>query len=213
MDYMILTAAIVSTGENEIILYGSEGEKYRISLADCKRIGLYRYVENPELLPEEIDGQMLEFLSKKLSCVKYAVYLLEFGDKSRKALMMKLKSKGYDEDTCEAAMDVLEKNGVVDDERLCGQKLVSLANAKFYGPYRLKSELMKKGFTSRQVDIAFDDAEIDFDDLLERLVGKLTLRGFPEDDKSYLALKNKLIRYGYSYESVSSVLEKFSTGY
>ena len=35
---MILTAAIVSTGENEIILYGSEGEKYRISLATCGEI-------------------------------------------------------------------------------------------------------------------------------------------------------------------------------
>lgn len=210
---MILTCAMVSSGENEIILYGSCDEKYRISVADARRVGVYRYVENPDLLPEEADEEMLEFLSKKLSCVKYAVYLLEFGDKSAKALVMKLKSKGYETDICEAAMSVLETSGIINDERLCAEKLLSLANSKLYGPYRLKTELMKKGFSSRQIDIAFDDAEIDFDELLEKLVIKLTKRCIPEDEKACSTLKNKLIRYGYNYESVSSVLEKIRSDY
>ena len=42
--------------------------------------------------------------------------------------------------------------------------------------------------------------------LFKNLVEKLTAKCVPCDDKSYLSLKNKLIRYGYSYDSVSSVL-------
>lgn len=207
---MIITGVSVSAGENEVFLYGSEGEKFRISVADARRAGVYKFVEQPELLPEEADSEMLKFISAKLSCVKYAAYLLEFSDKSKKALTLKLKSKGYDSNVCEAALAVLEANGIIDDERLCARKLVSLANSKLYGPYRLKSELINKGFSSKQIDIAFEDAEIDFDELLYKLVDKLTVRGFPKDEKGYSALKNKLIRYGYSYDSISSVLSEYS---
>ena len=202
---MIITSVNLSAGENEVFIYGSQGEKFKITSADAKRVGIYKFVENPDLLPEEADEEMLAFMTNKLSCVKYAEYLLEFGDKSKKALKLKLKTK-YDEDACDAALDVLEKNGIIDDERLCSSKLVSIANAKLYGPYRLRQELIKKGFSSRQIDIAFDDCDIDFDENLKNLVEKLTLKGLPKDDKSYLSLKNKLIRYGYSYESVASVL-------
>ena len=206
---MIITSINLSAGENEVFIYGSEGEKFRISVADAKRAGVYKFIESPELLPEEADEEMLDFMTKKLSCVSYAAYLLEFGDKSKKALTMKLKAKGYEVDVCEAALDVLEKSGIIDDERLCSSKLVSIANAKCYGPYRLKAELINKGFSSRQIENALDDAEIDFDELLRTLVEKLTVRGFPEDEKGLSALKNKLSRYGYGYDSISSVLDEY----
>ncbi len=202
---MIITSVNLSAGENEVFVYGSEGEKYRITSADAKRAGVYKFIESPEMLPEETDEEMLAFLTNKLSCVKYAAYLLEFSDKSRKALKMKLKTK-YDEDVCEAALSVLEKNGIIDDESLCSSRLVSLANSKLYGPYRLRQELIKKGFSTKQIDIAFDDCEIDFDENLRNLAEKLTAKGMPDDEKKFSALKSKLIRYGYSYDSVSSVL-------
>lgn len=206
---MIITSINLSAGENEVFIYGSEGEKFRISAADAKRSGVYKFIESPELLPEEADEEMLDFMTKKLSCVSYAAYLLEFGDKSKKALTMKLKTKGYDGDVCEAALDILEKNGIIDDERLCSSKLVSLANSKLYGPYRLKSELANKGFSRSHIEIAFDDAELDFDELLRKLVEKLTVRGFPDDEKGIASLKNKLSRYGYGYESINCILEEY----
>ena len=206
---MIITSVNLSAGENEVFIYGADGEKYRISVADAKRVGVFKFVEAPELLPEEADGEMLDFMTKKLSCVSYAAYLLEFGDKSKKALVMKLKLKGYDSDVCEAALDVLEKSGIIDDDRLCASKLLSLARSKFYGPYRLKAELANKGFSRTQIENALDDADIDFDELLGKLVDKLTVRGFPEDEKGLSALKNKLSRYGYGYDSISTVLSEY----
>ena len=141
---MILIQATASVKGNEITFRNELHETYTISLADAKKTGLYRLVENPEELPEEADDEMLVFLSQKLKCLHYAAYLLDFGDKSKRALSDKLRKKGYAKDVCEAAVAVLEKNGLLDDERLCADKLNSLAIGKLYGPRRLKTELLAK---------------------------------------------------------------------
>ncbi len=203
---MIITYVKLSAGGNEVFVGGNEGEKYRITAADAARGGILKFVEHPELLPEETDGEMLEFMSQKLSCISYAKYLLEFGDRSRKMLKTKLKSKAYTDDVCEAALAVLESHGMIDDERLCAEKLVSMAKSKLYGPYRLKQELIKKGFTSGQIEIAFEEAQLDFDEMLRELLEKLTSKNKPTDKKKLETLANKLIRYGYSYDSIRDKL-------
>lgn len=205
---MIITSVKLSAGENEVYIDGSYGERFRITVSDAKKAGILKYIDNEELLPEEADEQMLSFMSEKLSCIKYAEYLLGFGDKSKKMLMLKLKTKGYTSEICEAAIDVLEKNHIVDDENLCRRKLEALANTKYYGPYRLKSELLQKGFSSKQIDIVLDEAEIDFDELLNKLFEKLTKRGFEKDRKSVVSLKNKLSRYGYDYDRINDVVSR-----
>lgn len=210
---MIIIAATLSIGENEVIVKGDSGEFFKISIADAKRVGVYRLVENEALLPEEFDEEILDFMSRKLSCVKYGAYLLEFGDKSKKTLASKMQIKGYDKEICLAALDVLEKSGIIDDDRLCLNKLKALATEKLYGPYRLKAELLKKGFTSKQIEIAMDEAELDYDESISRLVDKFVSRGFCTDRKSIDSLKNKLSRYGYSYESISYALQNITDEY
>lgn len=204
---MILIQATVSVKGNEITFRNELHETYTISLADAKKTGLYRLVENPEELPEEADDEMLVFLSQKLKCLHYAAYLLDFGDKSKRALSDKLRKKGYAKDVCEAAVAVLEKNGLLDDERLCADKLNSLAIGKLYGPRRLKTELFAKGFGSSDIQNALDESDIDYDELLERLVEKLTRHGIPQSEKELSLLKNKLVRYGYSYDRIARVLD------
>lgn len=204
---MILVQATASVKGNEITFWNELHEKYTVSLADAKKTGLYRLVEKPEELPEEADDEMLVFLSQKLKCLHYAAYLLDFGDKSKRALSDKLRKKGYANDVCEAAVAVLEKNGLLDDERLCADKLNSLAIGKLYGPRRLKTELFAKGFGASEIQNALDEATIDYDELLEQLVRKLTRRGLPQSEKELSSLKNKLVRYGYSYDRIARVLD------
>lgn len=204
---MILVQATASVKGNEITFGNELHEKYTVSLADAKKTGLYRLVEKPEELPEEADDEMLVFLSQKLKCLHYAAYLLDFGDKSKRALSDKLRKKGYANDVCEAAVAVLEKNGLLDDERLCADKLNSLAIGKLYGPRRLKTELFAKGFGASEIQNALDEATIDYDELLEQLVRKLTRRGLPQSEKELSSLKNKLVRYGYSYDRIARVLD------
>lgn len=204
---MILVQATASVKGNEITFWNELHEKYTVSLADAKKTGLYRLVEKPEELPEEADDEMLVFLSQKLKCLHYAAYLLDFGDKSKRALSDKLRKKGYANDVCEAAVTVLEKNGLLDDERLCADKLNSLAVGKLYGPRRLKTELFAKGFGASEIQNALDEATVDYDELLEQLVLKLTRRGLPQSEKELSSLKNKLVRYGYSYDRIARVLD------
>ncbi len=204
---MILVQATASVKGNEITFWNELHEKYTVSLADAKKTGLYRLVEKPEELPEEADDEMLVFLSQKLKCLHYAAYLLDFGDKSKRALSDKLRKKGYANDVCEAAVAVLEKNGLLDDERLCADKLNSLAIGKLYGPRRLKTELFAKGFGASEIQNALDEATIDYDELLEQLVRKLTRRGLPQSEKELSSLKNKLVRYGYGYDRIAHVLD------
>ncbi len=207
---MILVKAYASVGGNEITFVADTAEKYTLSLSDARKVGLYRYVEYPEELPAEADEEMLTFLSQKMSCIRYASYLLGFGDKSKKALSLKLKTKGYERDVCEAAIAVLESNGLVDDDRLCDAKVKSLAEGKLYGPRRIKSELIAKGFSSSQAENALDEADIDFDALLYKLVEKLSRHsGIPEDEKELQTFKNKLVRYGYGFDQITRTLRDF----
>ena len=204
---MILVQATASVKGNEITFWNELHEKYTVSLADAKKTGLYRLVEKPEELPEEADDEMLVFLSQKLKCLHYAAYLLDFGDKSKRALSDKLRKKGYANDVCEAAVAVLEKNGLLDDERLCADKLNSLYIGKLYDPRRIKKDIFAKGFGASEIQNALDEATIDYDELLEQLVRKLTRRGLPQSEKELSSLKNKLVRYGYSYDRIARVLD------
>ena len=45
--------------------------------------------------------------------------------------------------------------------------------------------------------------------MLESLPEKLSFRLDFDDEKSVAALKNKLLRYGYSYDSVADVMDKY----
>ncbi len=209
---MVITKAFLSEGGKELVLYDEERQKYVISVADAKKTGLYKLSQDEDSLPYEADDEESEniaFLSKKMSCVKYALYLLEFSDKSKRTLLNKLRTKGYEKDVCASALEVLESNNVVNDERLCEKKLVSIAETKFYGRYRIKSELIKAGFSSETIENAFENEQIDFDELIEKLAEKIMRGKAINDAAEYSKTVAKLQRYGYSYESIKNTLEKY----
>lgn len=208
---MIINSVSLSAGGNEVYLFSADGNKYTISAADARRLNLYDAAEKPELLPLEADDEPVEFMNSKLACVKYAQYILGFGDKSRKALTEKLALKGYDRDVAESAVAVLEEYGIINDELLCIRKAAAMAETKLYGPYRIMQELQKKGFKISHVYLAIDKQKDVYCDNFEKLVDKLTAKGAPKTEKELIALKNKLIRYGYSYPEVNDAIRRFES--
>lgn len=207
---MIVNSVFISSGGNEMHVYGSEGQKLVISSADAKRIGLYELAEDPDRLPVEADTEALELMHSKLACIKYAEYLLQFGDKSKKALSDKLATKQYSPEAIESAMTVLEENGLVDDLKLCTRRLSAMAESKLYGPYRLMQEMQKRGFSSKTVYTALDSLDDDVSSRLDKLVSKLTSHTFPQTPKEVLSLKNKLVRYGYSYSDINDAVSRLA---
>lgn len=207
---MIITNTCISRGGSEVTLECDNGQKYTITLADARRLGLVDTDED-EFPVEFSDEETIEFLADKLRAIRYCTYLLGFSDKSEKNLRKKLCEKGYSSDVIDCALDILRQGGIIDDSSLCLKKYTSLATGKLYGPYRIRSELSAKGFSSEDIKKAEEECGLDFEDLLFELCEKLLSSGrINLSDRDVLAkFKAKLSRYGYGYSEISSVLERF----
>lgn len=208
---MVFKSLKISSGGGEYSFFTDDGERYTISAADAKRLGL------SELCVEDMpfvfdDDELMVFLAQKLSAVKYCSYLISFSAKSEGALKKRLREKEYSDEAIEAALDVLRSSGVTDDERLCAEKYAYLAQSKLYGPYRLRAEMMSKGFNREAINEAERTNEIDFDALLSRLIKKLLNSSRPSfsDRKEREKFKAKLSRYGYGIEEINRVLSILS---
>ncbi len=207
---MIFTSLKVSAGGGEFSFFTEIGERYTISLADAKRLGLSELAA--EDFPVEFeDDELILFLSSKLSAIKYGTYLLSFSDKSESALRRKMREKDYTPEVIDEALSVLREGGFTDDEILCLRKYLSLANSKLYGPHRIKSELFAKGFSASDIRLAEERCGIDFEELLRELLDKLlsSSRVDFSDRNAASKFKAKLSRYGYGYETVNSVLRDY----
>lgn len=203
-----VTSMKCSDRGNEYTLYTSQG-KYRISAADYKSLGIPKSEDGESVFPCDITvpgEDYLASLENKLCAVKYLGYLLNFGDKSEKVLLSKLKEKEYNEETSLAALELMKKFGIVNEEATCKRKVSRYAAEKMYGPRRIRQELMTKGFTSSAVNEALEITEVDFGKTLDALCKKLVTKKRITDRKK---LTDRLIRSGYGYGEVKEAVNKY----
>ena len=211
---MIIVKSYISKGGSEVTLECEFREKYTVTLADAKRLGLYG-LEDDEFPIEFTNEELIQFLSQKLKAIKYASYLLQFSDKSEKVLRRKMHEKEYSDEVIDATLSVMRDSGIISDENLCLKKYITIANSKLYGPHRIKSELFSKGFSSEDIKNAEENAGIDFyelcADLCEKLLssGRINLSDKKEQDK----FKAKLVRYGYGFDEINTSLDRFNYSY
>lgn len=207
---MIIIKSYISKGGSEVTLECELKEKYTVTLADAKRLGLSE-LSDEDFPVEFSDDELLETLCQKLKAIKYATYLLQFSDKSEKVLRRKMREKEYSDEIIDEALSVLRDGGIISDENLCLRKYLSIANTKLYGPHRIKNELFSKGFSSEDIKAAEESAEIDFYELCHELCDKLLSSGKVNlsDRKEQDKFKAKLSRYGYGFDIVNSVISEF----
>ncbi len=194
-----------SEGGNELYITDADRNRYKITLSDFRRLGLPD-PENAGAYPTVIDDERaeeLEICSDKLRGVKYMQhYLADYGDKSEKQMSDKLREKGYSEESIAGAMALLVKFGVVNEVEFCKRKIESSARAKLYGRYRIRTELMTKGYLRRSIDTAFEETEVDFFENAAKMYAKLTRSGAPKDAAEKKKIADKMVRYGYTYEEI-----------
>lgn len=139
---------------------------------------------------------------------KKGMMLLGYGAASKKAMRMKLVSKGFDKDVALEAADALEALGLLregDDAAELARRLA----AKLWGRKRIVSELYGKGYSSEAVEKAMDeldDADVDFVRNCRALIDK-RYGGVPQEPDARKKLYAALCRYGYSS---SEIKEAFS---
>ena len=157
----------------------------------------YADVGSPTL-GEELDPDTLEALTKenqRFLALKKALYLLSFSDNSERNLRYKLMRAGFSRDVVDFAIGEVVRLGYINEQRQLERLILTEANSKLFGPMKIVSRLVAKGYSPGDVRVAIealsDSGEVDFDLNRTRLLEKLP-DGYTDEDMYKL-----LYKYGY----------------
>ena len=157
----------------------------------------YAEVGSPPL-GEELSADTLDTLTRenqKFLALKKALYLLSFSDNSERNLRYKLMRAGYPGDVVDFAVSEVVRLGYINEQRQLERLILTEANSKLFGPMKIVSRLVGKGYSPSDVRAAIealrDSGEVDFDLNRARLLEKLP-DGYTDEDVYKL-----LYKYGY----------------
>lgn len=144
---------------------------------------------------------VLEERGRRYAAYSYGLYLLEYGECSRKKMVYKLTKKGHDRESAEAAADMLVRAGYIDEFELIHEAMLHACRDKCYGRRRIVAELYQKGFEREDIREAFRlyESELDYDEARR----KLLLMKFGSEEPTAQDIKQKqkiqatLYRYGH----------------
>ena len=142
----------------------------------------------------------------------YALYLIEFRDRTEKELREKLVGKGYDEEQIEDTVEFLKNYGYLDDKRYAAHFISDAINLKKWGKIRIRTELIRKGVDREIVEFAIEDAFCDMDD--ERVLNEMKKR-FSNSDFSNMKERTRIfnffMRRGFTPDEIKGAMNKMSS--
>ena len=171
----------------------NQTSKFTLSARQFLTIGLSKGESDTDTFDK------VSFAAKVWSATKKGMMLLGYGASSKKAMRMKLISKGFDKDVALEAADALEALGLLREHDDATQLAKRLA-AKLWGRKRIASELYSKGYSSDAIDRALcelENEDIDFVGNCRVLIDK-RYGGVPKEPDMRKKLYAALCRYGYS---------------
>jgi regulatory protein len=140
------------------------------------------------------------------ACRRIAVGLLARREHSRRELTRKLGTRGFPDDVIVAALDELERSGVLADARFTDTFIRSRI-AKGQGPARIRAELAQRGVAEAQADELLRSADVDW---LETIKAVRRKRFGPAPPRDYVerARQARFLQYrGFSSEQIRAALE------
>lgn len=136
-----------------------EGETLRIVLPRRVYLSAGAPVRGEELSDEVAELFLSE--AKRREALRTALSVLSYGDNSRRMLYTKLKRKGYDKELCLYAVREAVGLGYIDERRQLERLIPEMANRKLYGPGRILSSLLAKGYEGGQIEEVLASLEAD----------------------------------------------------
>jgi len=124
---------------------------------------------------------------------------------TKKALYTKLRQKRISHEVSEEAVEYLAGNGYIDERRqiVCE---VNACLAKKYGPLKIKSRLISKGYPSKLIErVMLKLEDRDFTPACLEIARKRGLKN-PFDAKERSAMYSYLARNGYDSDCIKRVL-------
>ena len=200
---LILDKLLIDEERKEAAVHCA-GDRFRVTLYDCKRLGLEQGMELSDDLLEE-----LQAAESRLSCIQKAFSHLAYGDLSKKRLYEKLR-RHFEAPLCRETVDLFEERGYLNDLRLAERYADNYYSLRSYGPMRIRQELYGKGFTQEVIDTVLEAyRSMDHREQIAELLEK-KFRGQSLNDP---AVKKKaaawLNRQGYGWSEVSDVLNDY----
>ena len=155
---------------------------------------------------------VIELESKIHSAYKRGLYLLGFTSYSKKALVSKLVSKGFERSISFDAVDRIAQKGFINDTSSALREAERCAD-KLWGVSRIRSHLLQKGFEQDSVSSALfslEDSGTDFDENCKILIKK-RFGELPADRAEMQKLICSTMRYGYSFSQIKKACEAISS--
>ncbi len=134
-----------------------------------------------------------------------AIGSLAMREHSAYELQQKLLNKNHPEAVVFALIADLQKENLLSDARFAESYWRSRSN-KGYGPVRIERELEQKGVSSRLVQEALFEAEIDFETLVHQVYEKKYRGKDWVDFKEKAKRQNFLYRRGFSHDLIRLVV-------
>ena len=157
----------------------------------------------------ELDADALshvEYASLLVKAKQKAYNYLSYGDMSAATLKRKLVMAGFDELVADDCVYAMARAGYVDDERYAHLLANYLANVKYYGKRRIMQELLAKGVAKDIASVALDALQTDFSQTIKNHIPQ---RIDFSDKKQLSRLVNSLLRRGFDYDTVRSVISEY----
>ena len=158
--------------------------------------------------PGEISEEFFSVLEEKgriYSAYSYGMYLLGFGECSRKKLVYKLEKRGHDRESACRAADMLAEAGYIDEYELVHSAMLHACHDKCYGRRRIIAELYEKGFDRETFEVSM---EIDF---APKASSEFSYERSFESSRYYRLSDGKIISYSESEASREGYAPAIST--
>ena len=186
--------------QERVLVYTEEGDLLRITEAELLRFGLYKGMELPTELAEELikSGKSSENRS-------YAAHLASNRLISVQEITEKLKNRGADEEEAAEIAEWLVQMGAVNDAAYAGVIARHYATMG-YGAARVEQELYRHGIPKPLWDNALENLQDPAEAIEKFARGKL--KGKPLDREMGRKLAAALQRRGFSWGDIRPVLNK-----
>ena len=132
-----------------------------------------------------------------------------FKMRTEKEVRNKLIEEGYSDEITERVIATMVKYKYIDDMSYAIMYAKDCRKLKKWGPERIKAELYKKGISTEYIDNALNESDTDdTTEIIETLLEK-RIRNTPIDLKEKQKHINFLLRRGFKYDDIKSVIEKY----
>lgn len=144
-----------------------------------------------------------------ISIRDYALYLIEFKDRTEKELRDKFREKGYDENDTEDEIEFLKNYGYINDKRYAEHFTHDAINIKKWGKMRIRTELLRKGVDREIIDNTIEDAffEVGNDLVLTQMQLRFKNSDF-SNIKERTRIFNFFMRRGFSPDEIKGAMNK-----